>query len=112
MVYTVRQKCGQQLAIEAPVPTSCDTSDLIVAAVPESAIPAALGYSIQTKIPYVEVFCKNRYVGKLVSSQIAFTDSPIRSIVHSTLNETEKISGCKKVWSIGSKFHGKIHYID
>lgn len=67
MVYTVRQKCGRQLAIEAPVVRSnCQTSDLIVAAVPESAIPAALGYAQETRLPYVEVFCKNRYVGKLL----------------------------------------------
>lgn len=63
MVYTVRQKCGRQLAIEAPVPDTVDTKDLIVAAVPESAIPAALGYALEANLPYVEVFCKNRYVG-------------------------------------------------
>jgi amidophosphoribosyltransferase len=60
MVYSVRQKCGKQLAIEAPVDQS---DDLIVAPVPESAIPAALGYAQESKLPYVEVFCKNRYVG-------------------------------------------------
>ena len=65
MVYSVRQKCGQQLAIEAPVlRQNNDTSDLIVAAVPESSIPAALGYALEAKLPYVEVFCRNRYVGK------------------------------------------------
>ncbi|XP_075588046.1 amidophosphoribosyltransferase-like isoform X2 [Dermatophagoides farinae] len=65
MVYSVRRKCGQQLAIEAPVVrASNDNSDLIVAAVPESSIPAALGYSQEAKLPYIEVFCKNRYVGR------------------------------------------------
>lgn len=66
MVYTVRYQCGKQLAIEAPivVPEGTDTSDIIVSAVPESAIPAALGYAFQAKLPYVEVFCKNRYVGR------------------------------------------------
>lgn len=39
MVYTVRQRCGQQLAIEAP--TDAD----VVSTVPESATPAALGYA-------------------------------------------------------------------
>ncbi|XP_054160713.1 amidophosphoribosyltransferase-like [Oppia nitens] len=75
-VYTVRMKCGQQLAIEAPVNpitnglTNGETDlgfasdDLIVAPVPETAIPAALGYAQQAKLPYVEVFCKNRYVGR------------------------------------------------
>ncbi|RXN24289.1 amidophosphoribosyltransferase-like protein [Labeo rohita] len=58
MVYTVRQRCGRQLAIEAP--TDAD----VVSTVPESATPAALGYAQQSGIPYVEVLCKNRYVGR------------------------------------------------
>uniref|UniRef100_A0A8C1KKI5 Amidophosphoribosyltransferase n=1 Tax=Cyprinus carpio TaxID=7962 RepID=A0A8C1KKI5_CYPCA len=58
MVYTVRQRCGQQLAIEAP--TDAD----VVSTVPESATPAALGYAQQSGLPYVEVLCKNRYVGR------------------------------------------------
>lgn len=39
MVYTVRQRCGRQLAIEAPVDAD------LVSTVPESATPAALGYA-------------------------------------------------------------------
>ena len=58
MVYSVRQRCGEQLAIEAPVEAE------LVSTVPESATPAALGYSLQTGIPYVEVLTKNRYVGR------------------------------------------------
>ncbi|XP_029488875.1 amidophosphoribosyltransferase-like [Oncorhynchus nerka] len=58
MVYTVRQRCGRQLAIEAP--TEAD----VVSTVPESATPAALGYAEQSGLPYVEVLCKNRYVGR------------------------------------------------
>lgn len=41
MVYTVRQRCGKQLAIESP--TDAD----VVSTVPESATPAALGYAQQ-----------------------------------------------------------------
>lgn len=41
MVYTVRQRCGRQLAIESP--TDAD----VVSTVPESATPAALGYAQQ-----------------------------------------------------------------
>ena len=79
MVYSVRQRCGRQLAIEAPVVASGGPSngltngetiftsgDLIVAPVPETAIPAALGYAQQANLPYVEVFCKNRYVGPYI----------------------------------------------
>lgn len=58
MVYTVRQRCGRQLAIEAP--TDVD----LVSTVPESATPAALGYAQQAGLPYTEVLCKNRYVGR------------------------------------------------
>ncbi|XP_055077200.1 amidophosphoribosyltransferase [Periophthalmus magnuspinnatus] len=58
MVYTVRQRCGRQLAIEAP--TNAD----VVSTVPESATPAALGYAQQSGLPYIEVLCKNRYVGR------------------------------------------------
>ncbi|CAG2116295.1 unnamed protein product [Medioppia subpectinata] len=77
MVYSVRQKCGRQLAIEAPVvqtegpsngitngEPSFAASDLIVSAAPETSIPAALGYAQQANLPYVEVFCKNRYIGR------------------------------------------------
>ncbi|XP_035503969.1 amidophosphoribosyltransferase [Scophthalmus maximus] len=58
MVYTVRQRCGRRLAIEAP--TDAD----VVSTVPESATPAALGYAQQSGLPYIEVLCKNRYVGR------------------------------------------------
>ncbi|XP_029443069.1 amidophosphoribosyltransferase isoform X1 [Rhinatrema bivittatum] len=58
MVYSVRQRCGRQLAIEAPVEAD------LVSTVPESATPAALGYAEQCGLQYVEVLCKNRYVGR------------------------------------------------
>ncbi|XP_074651938.1 amidophosphoribosyltransferase-like [Tubulanus polymorphus] len=58
MVYTVRKRCGRQLGIEAWVDAD------LVSTVPESATPAAFGYSQQTGIPYVEVLCKNRYIGR------------------------------------------------
>ncbi|KAM3939450.1 amidophosphoribosyltransferase [Leptodactylus fuscus] len=58
MVYSVRRRCGQQLAIEAPVDAD------LVSTVPESATPAALGYAEKCGIQYIEVLCKNRYVGR------------------------------------------------
>ena len=39
MVYKVRERCGKQLAHEAPVRAD------MVSTVPESATPAALGYA-------------------------------------------------------------------
>lgn len=41
MVYTARKECGVQLAIQAFVEAD------VVSAVPESATPAALGFSEQ-----------------------------------------------------------------
>lgn len=58
MVYCVRQQCGMQLAEEAPVDVD------LVSTVPESATPSALAYATVLGIPYGEVFCKNRYVGR------------------------------------------------
>ncbi|XP_062577163.1 amidophosphoribosyltransferase-like [Saccostrea cucullata] len=58
MVYSVRQRCGRRLAKEAPVEVD------LVSTVPDSATPAALAYAAQLGIPYGEVFCKNRYVGR------------------------------------------------
>ena len=69
MVYNVRAKCGMKLAIESLSslsipPDNSVTNEWIVAPIPETAIPAALGFSRQSGIPYVEVFSRNRYVGR------------------------------------------------
>lgn len=58
MVYTVRMECGRQLALEAGVEAD------IVSSVPESGTAAAHGFSRESKIDFVEVLCKNRYVGR------------------------------------------------
>lgn len=58
MVYTVRMECGRQLALEANVEAD------IVSSVPESGTAAAHGFSRESKIDFVEVLCKNRYVGR------------------------------------------------
>lgn len=57
-VYGVRKRCGRQLAIESPVEAD------IISTVPESATPAAVGFALESGIPYVEVLCKNRYIGR------------------------------------------------
>ncbi|SHF25965.1 amidophosphoribosyltransferase [Caldanaerobius fijiensis DSM 17918] len=57
-VYSVRQEMGRRLALEYPV-----DADLIVP-VPDSGIPAALGYSEVSGIPYGEGLIKNKYVGR------------------------------------------------
>jgi amidophosphoribosyltransferase len=56
LVHQVREQLGRQLAIEAPAEAD------IVVGVPDSSLPAAIGYSIQSKIPYGSGLIKNRYV--------------------------------------------------
>ena len=57
-LYTYRVRLGQQLAKESPV-----MADLVMG-VPDSGIPAAIGFSQITDIPYGEGLIKNRYVGR------------------------------------------------
>lgn len=57
-VYGSRIKAGRFLAMDSPV-----EADLVVG-VPESGNAAALGYSLQSGIPYGSAFVKNSYVGR------------------------------------------------
>ncbi|MDY4516993.1 MAG: amidophosphoribosyltransferase [Lachnospiraceae bacterium] len=57
-VYHSRIMAGRYLAIDSPV-----DADLVVG-VPESGNAAALGYSLQSGIPYGTAFVKNGYVGR------------------------------------------------
>ncbi|MFL5734992.1 MAG: amidophosphoribosyltransferase [Chloroflexia bacterium] len=57
-LYTARQNMGRELAREHP--TEAD----IVIGVPDSATPAAIGYSLESGIPYTEGLIKNRYIGR------------------------------------------------
>ncbi|MGE5597040.1 MAG: amidophosphoribosyltransferase [Hyphomicrobiales bacterium] len=58
LIYPVREEMGAQLAREHPVDAD------IVIGVPDSAIPAAIGYAREAGLPYREGFVKNRYVGR------------------------------------------------
>ncbi len=57
-VYASRIKAGKFLAMDSPV-----EADLVVG-VPESGNAAALGYSMESGIPYGTAFVKNSYVGR------------------------------------------------
>jgi amidophosphoribosyltransferase len=57
-VYDSRLLAGKFLAMDSPI-----EADLVVG-VPESGTCAALGYSLQSKIPYGTAFVKNAYVGR------------------------------------------------
>ena len=57
-VYGSRIEAGKYLAMDSPV-----DADLVVG-VPESGNAAALGYSLQSGIPYGTAFVKNSYIGR------------------------------------------------
>jgi len=57
-VHISREMAGAQLAISNPIDAD------MVAGVPDSARPAAMGYAEQSGIPYKKALAKNRYVGR------------------------------------------------
>ena len=57
-VHGVRVRMGERLAAEAPV-----EADLVLP-IPDSGVPAAVGYTRASGIPYSEGLIKNRYVGR------------------------------------------------
>ena len=57
-VYDVRKKMGRQLAREAPADVD------VVVPVPDSGVPAALGYAQELNIPFELGIIRNHYVGR------------------------------------------------
>jgi amidophosphoribosyltransferase len=57
-VYSVRKAIGAQLAIESPV-----EADLVVP-VPDSGVPAAIGYAQESGIPFELGIIRSHYVGR------------------------------------------------
>jgi amidophosphoribosyltransferase len=57
-LYTYRKQLGRILAKECPV-----EADFVIG-IPDSGVPAAIGYSQASGIPYGEGLIKNRYVGR------------------------------------------------
>jgi amidophosphoribosyltransferase len=57
-VHQVRLRLGEELARETRVRTD------VVIPVPDSAIPAAIGFSRSSGIPFNDGFIKNRYIGR------------------------------------------------
>lgn len=57
-VHQVRKNLGKALAETAPVEAD------VVIPVPDSSIPAAIGYAQASGIPYDDGFIKNRYIGR------------------------------------------------
>ena len=57
-VHHVRQRLGEELAAESGVEAD------VVVPVPDSSIPAAVGYSRTSGIPFNDGLIKNRYIGR------------------------------------------------
>jgi amidophosphoribosyltransferase len=58
VIHHIRQSLGRQLAREAPAEV-----DMVVG-VPDSATAAAIGYSLESDLPFSEGLIKNRYIGR------------------------------------------------
>jgi amidophosphoribosyltransferase len=88
MVHQVRQQMGRQLAREAPAEAD------IVVGVPDSATPHAIGYSLESGLPYTEGLTKNRYIGRTFIQP----DDHLRKIgVHLKYNPLESNLAGKRV---------------
>lgn len=82
-VYRARERMGRQLADESPV-----EGDVVIP-VPDSGVPAAIGYSKQSGIPFEMGLIRSHYVGRtFIEPQdsirhfgVRLKLSPVRSIV-------------------------------
>lgn len=82
-VYRARENMGMKLALEAPVEAD------VVIPVPDSGVPAAIGYSNQSGIPFEMGLIRSHYVGRtFIEPQdsirhfgVRLKLSPVRSIV-------------------------------
>ena len=57
-VYDCRKALGRQLALESSVPAD------VVIPVPDSGVPAAIGYADQSQVPFELGIIRNHYVGR------------------------------------------------
>ncbi|WGH78386.1 amidophosphoribosyltransferase [Jannaschia ovalis] len=57
-VYSTREAIGRELAKEAPVDAD------LVCPVPDSGTPAAIGYGLESGIPYAMGIIRNQYMGR------------------------------------------------
>ncbi|MEM6308743.1 MAG: amidophosphoribosyltransferase [Pseudomonadota bacterium] len=57
-VYSTRENIGRELAKESPVEAD------LVCPVPDSGTPAAIGYSLESGIPYAMGIIRNQYMGR------------------------------------------------
>ena len=87
-VHEFREKTGRYLAKQMPVDAD------IVAAVPDSGVDAAMGYSKESKIPYDIVFTKSKYIGRTF---IQNTQNKRKKLVALKLNPLKNTIKGKKI---------------
>ena len=87
-VYNVRRELGRQLARESLVDAD------VVTPVPDSGVPAALGYAEQSGVPYELGLIRNHYVGRTF---IEPTDSIRHFGVRVKLNAVSEVLRGKRV---------------
>ncbi len=83
LVYDVRRKIGQRLAVEQPVDAD------VVVPVPDSGRSHSMGYAEQSGIPYSEGLMKNRYVERTFimpeqtdrSTSVMLKLNPLKSVI-------------------------------
>jgi amidophosphoribosyltransferase len=84
LVYRVRERIGEQLAVEHPVDAD------MVSPVPDSGITSAIGYSRKSHIDYEESLMKNRYIGRtFILPGQAMRETAVR-LKMNTINENIK----------------------
>ncbi len=87
-LYSYRLRLGRQLAQESPA-----AADVVIG-VPDSGVPAAIGFSQASGIPYAEGLIKNRYVGRTF---IQPTQSMRESGIRMKLNPLKDVLAGKRV---------------
>ncbi|MBD2180727.1 amidophosphoribosyltransferase [Planktothrix sp. FACHB-1355] len=87
-LYSYRLRLGRHLAEESPIDAD------IVIGVPDSGIPAAIGYSQTSGIPYAEGLIKNRYVGRTF---IQPTQKMRETGIRMKLNPLKDVLGGKRI---------------
>ncbi|UQA58727.1 amidophosphoribosyltransferase [Polyangium aurulentum] len=63
-VYEVRKALGRKLAEESPVPGGTDGGDVVVIPVPDSGLPAAIGFADRARAPFEMGLIRSHYVGR------------------------------------------------
>ncbi|MBQ0000129.1 MAG: amidophosphoribosyltransferase, partial [Clostridiales bacterium] len=87
-VYDARIRSGKSLAKSYPVEAD------LVAGVPESGVPAAMGYAEESGIPFGSAFYKNSYIGRTF---IKPTQQERESSVHLKLSVLESAVKGKRI---------------